>query len=95
MNGEDMQDAGISQGTIVDITSHFKGKTRNSKSWRVVQYDIPRGNVATYFTEANSLVPLESVAEGSNTPTSKSVSVSVEPSSSKMKFWRKRLRHVA
>ena len=95
MNGEDMQDAGISQGTTVDITSHFKGKTRNSKSWRVVQYDIPRGNVATYFPEANSLVPLESVAEGSNTPTSKSVSVSIEPSSSKMKFWRKRLRHVA
>ena len=63
--------------------------------WRVVQYDIPRGNVATYFPEANSLVPLESVAVGSNTPTSKSVCVSVVPSSSKMKFWRKRLRQVA
>jgi molybdopterin-dependent oxidoreductase alpha subunit len=95
MNGEDMQDAGISQGTMVDITSHFNGTTRNSELWRVVQYDIPRGNVATYFPEANSLVPLESVAEGSNTPTSKSVCVSVVPSRSKMKFWRKRLRQVA
>ena len=95
MNGEDMQDNGISQGTIVDITSHFNGKTRNSKSWRVVQYDIPRGNVASYFPEANSLIPLESVADGSNTPTSKSVCVSVVPSGGKMKFWRKRLRHVA
>ncbi|SVA21150.1 uncharacterized protein METZ01_LOCUS74004, partial [marine metagenome] len=80
MNGEDMQDAGISQGTMVDIISHFNGKTRNSELWRVVQYDIPQGNVATYFPEANSLVPLESVAEGSNTPTSKSVCVSVVPS---------------
>jgi len=95
MNGEDMRDAGISQGTMVDITSHFKGKTRNSEMWRVVQYDIPQGNVATYFPEANSLIPLESVAVGSNTPTSKSVCVSVVPSSSKMKFWRNRLRQVA
>ena len=95
MNGEDMQDAGISQGTMVDIFSHFNGITRNSELWRVVQYDIPQGNVATYFPEANSLVPLESVAEGSNTPTSKSVCVSVVPSRSKMKFWRKHLRQVA
>ena len=95
MNGEDMQDAGISQGTMVDIISHFNGETRNSELWRVVQYDIPRGNVATYFPEANSLVPLESVADGSNTPTSKSVCVSVVPSRSKMKFWRKHLRQVA
>jgi molybdopterin-dependent oxidoreductase alpha subunit len=95
MNGEDMQGAGISQGTMVDITSHFNGTTRTSELWRVVQYDIPQGNVATYFPEANSLVPLESVAEVSNTPTSKSVCVSVVPSRSKMKFWRKRLRQVA
>ena len=91
MNGEDMQDTGISQGSIVDISSHFEGTTRNSELWRVVQYDIPRGNVATYFPEANSLIPLGSVAEGSNTPTSKSVSVSVVPSMSKMRFWRKQL----
>ena len=60
-----------------------------------MEYDIPTGNVATYFPEANSLVPLESVAEGSNTPTSKSVIVSVVPSASKMRFWRKQLRQVA
>ena len=95
MNGEDMQDTGISQGSMVDISSHFDGVTRNSELWRVVQYDIPRGNVATYFPEANSLVPLGSVAEGSNTPTSKSVSVSVVPSRSKMRFWRKQLRQAS
>jgi hypothetical protein len=35
------------------------------------------GNVATYFPEANVLVPLDSVAEGSNTPTSKSIDVTI------------------
>jgi len=95
MNGEDMEDAGISQGSTVDISSHFDGTTRESELWRVVQYDIPRGNVATYFPEANSLIPLGSVAEGSNTPTSKSICVSVAPSGSKMRFWRRQLRQVA
>ena len=95
MNGEDMEDAGISQGSMVDISSYFDGTTRDSELWRVVQYDIPRGNVATYFPEANSLIPLGSVAEGSNTPTSKSICVSVVPSGSKMRFWRRQLRQVA
>ena len=95
MNREDMQRSGIDQGTLVDITSHFEGSSLNSEKWRVVGYDIPSGNVATYFPEANSLIPLGSVAEGSNTPTSKSVIVSVVPSVSKMRFWRKQLRQVA
>ena len=95
MNGEDMKDAGISQGSMVDIASHFDGTTRESELWRVVQYDIPRGNVATYFPEANSLIPLGSVAEGSNTPTSKSICVSVVPSGSKMRFWRRQSHQVA
>ena len=95
MNGDDMEDVGISQGSMVDIYSHFDGTTRESKLWRVVQYDIPQGNVATYFPEANSLIPLGSVAEGSNTPTSKSICVRVVPSGSKMRFWRRRVRQVA
>ena len=95
MSREDMRNSGIDQGTLVDITSHFEGSSRCSRQWRVVEYDIPTGNVATYFPEANSLVPLESVADGSNTPTSKSVIVSVVPSASKMRFWRKQLRQVA
>jgi hypothetical protein len=39
---------------------------------------LPRGNCATYFPEANPLVPLDSTADRSNTPTSKSVIVRVE-----------------
>ena len=45
----------------------------------VVPFDLPRGNCATYFPEANPLVPLDSTADKSNTPTSKSVIVRVEP----------------
>jgi hypothetical protein len=36
--------------------------------------------VATYFPEANVLVPIDSVAEKSNTPTSKFVLVTIKPS---------------
>ena len=40
---------------------------------------IARGCAAAYFPETNVLVPLDSTAEVSNTPTSKSVVVRLEP----------------
>jgi anaerobic selenocysteine-containing dehydrogenase len=43
-----------------------------------VPFDIPEGNIATYFPEANTLVPITEVAEGSHTPISKSVIVRIE-----------------
>jgi hypothetical protein len=46
----------------------------------VTPFQIPRGCAATYFPEANVLVPVDSVAERSNTPTSKFVVISVSPS---------------
>ena len=52
-------------------------ETRMSAGWQLVAYDIPRGNVATYFPEANSLVPLDSTAADSNTPTSKWIIVTI------------------
>ena len=55
----------------MDIVSHFNSEERRSDGWQVVAYDIPRGNIATYFPEANVLVPLDSTAHKSNTPTSK------------------------
>ena len=45
----------------------------------MVSYDQPRGCAAAYYPETNPLVPLDSTAEGSNTPTSKSVIVRLEP----------------
>ncbi len=45
-----------------------------------VAYPIAAGTCAAYFPEANVLVPLDSVAEASNTPTSKSVVIRLERS---------------
>ncbi|HEX6624256.1 MAG TPA: hypothetical protein VF064_11125, partial [Pyrinomonadaceae bacterium] len=52
----------------------------------VVPYSIPRRCAATYFPEANPLVPVRSVADKSNTPASKSVVVSLSPSTEPLKF---------
>ena len=80
MNPKDISKNNLEKFQLVDITSHFNGKKRFSEKWFVVPYDIPQNNVATYFPESNSLIPLESVADKSNTPTSKSVVVTINKS---------------
>jgi anaerobic selenocysteine-containing dehydrogenase len=77
MNALDMAENGIKTRDTVHLSSHFNGTVRNSANWIVVAYDIPKGNMAAYFPEANELVPLDSVADLSNTPTSKWVVVSL------------------
>jgi molybdopterin-dependent oxidoreductase alpha subunit len=81
LNPEDMAEAGLQAGQLVDLTSHFKGRIRVAEYFLVRPFQIPRGCAATYFPEANVLVPIDSVAEHSNTPTSKFVVISVAPSS--------------
>ena len=71
MNALDMAEKGLKTRDVVNLCSHFKDTTRHSSNWIVVAYDIPKGNMAAYFPEANELVPLDSVADKSNTPTSK------------------------
>jgi molybdopterin-dependent oxidoreductase alpha subunit len=80
MNPDDMRDAGVIQGQWVDLTSHFRGERRHAPRFMVAPYDIPRRCTATYFPETNVLVPVDSVADVSNTPTSKSVVITVSPS---------------
>tara|TARA_B100000676_G_C18090439_1_gene859161 strand:- start:1492 stop:3816 length:2325 start_codon:yes stop_codon:yes gene_type:complete len=92
---EDMNNLGIKTGTMVDLISHFGDDSFFAPKWRVVEYEIPSGNIATYFPEANCLIPLNSVAEGSNTPTSKSVCVTVQPSSQNMRFWNSKATQAA
>jgi len=77
MNKSDMEENSWEEFDEVSITSKFDKKMVTSDRWRVVEYDIPRGTVATYFPEANVLIPLNSVADKSNTPTSKSVIVNI------------------
>jgi molybdopterin-dependent oxidoreductase alpha subunit len=80
LNRDDITAAGLSEGELVDLTSHFEGAERVARRFMVVPYSIPRRCAATYFPETNVLVPLRSVAEKSNTPASKSVVISIRPS---------------
>ena len=80
MNPEDVREAGLQQGQFVDLTSHFEGEERVARHFMVAPFAIPRGCTATYFPEANVLVPINSTADRSNTPTSKSVIISIAPS---------------
>lgn len=79
MNEADMTEAGLKTGDQVDLTSTYDDEVRRAPLFLVVPYPIPRGNVATYFPEANPLVPITRTARGSNTPISKSVRVKVLP----------------
>jgi len=79
LNRDDIQASGLAEGQIVDLISHFENEERFGRRFMVVGYDIPPRCAATYFPEANVLVPLRSVAEKSNTPTSKSVVISIKP----------------
>lgn len=77
MNALDMAERGWKNRQMVSITSHFEGETRTADGWQLVAYEIPRKNIATYFPEANILVPLRSTAKDSNTPTSKWIKVTL------------------
>ena len=79
LNEVDMTELGLAAGQVVDLTSHWNGRTRVARRFVVVPYPIPRRCAATYFPEANVLVPIDSVAERSNTPTSKFVVITVAP----------------
>ncbi|KAF1042495.1 FdhF/YdeP family oxidoreductase [Xylophilus sp.] len=77
---EDIRDLGMKAGDWVDIkTVWTDGVERRANRFKLVAYDIPRGNIAAYYPETNPLVPLDSVAETSNTPTSKYIPVILVP----------------
>lgn len=79
MNKDDIAKHNLKQGEVVDITSYFEGETRRAESFIVVEYPIPKDCCATYFPEANPLIPLKSYAEKSKCPTSKLTIVTVAP----------------
>ena len=81
LHSEDMAEANLKPQQLVDLTSHFEGETRVAAGFRAVPYDLPRHCAATYFPEANALVPVGSVADRSQTPTYKSVVITLSPAS--------------
>ncbi len=86
MNADDVRELGLRPGQVVDLTSHFRGERRVARRFIVLSYPIPRRCAATYYPEANVLVPIDSVAERSNTPTSKFVVITVSPSDHQGRF---------
>jgi molybdopterin-dependent oxidoreductase alpha subunit len=80
LNQVDIEALGLAAGQIVDLHSHHQGETRTAARFKIVPYPIPRRCAATYFPEANVLVPLGAYAEKSRTPASKSVVISVTAS---------------
>ncbi|WP_249161446.1 FdhF/YdeP family oxidoreductase [Actinospica acidithermotolerans] len=80
VNPEDLAELGLSDGQSVDLVSSWSdGLTRRAAAFRIVSYATAKGCAAAYFPETNVLVPLDSTADTSNTPTSKSVVVRLEP----------------
>jgi formate dehydrogenase major subunit len=74
VNPEDMPALGVRDGDVVDLLGIADdGVQRRADRFRVVAYPTARGCAAAYFPEANALVPLDSQAEESGTPASKSV----------------------
>jgi molybdopterin-dependent oxidoreductase alpha subunit len=80
LNPRDLAELGAKPGGRIDVTSHWHDGERHLNGFRAIPYDMPRGMAAAYFPEANVLVPVGHVAEGSNTPASKSIEVSIHPS---------------
>ena len=81
LHPDDMKSRGISPVSFVDITSHWEDGERKAEQFYAIPYDIPAGTAAAYFPEANVLIPVNSTALISNTPTSKSIEISIHSSS--------------
>ncbi|MCE2787936.1 MAG: FdhF/YdeP family oxidoreductase [Bacteroidota bacterium] len=77
MNEKDMVRHNLQAGDIVDLYNYHDGIERVARKFIVVAFNIPEQCTATYFPETNVLVPINSVADKSNTPTSKFVVLKV------------------
>lgn len=81
INADDIKDLGMRAGDWVDITSLYIDEAggdveqRHAERFLLVEYDIPRGCLASYYPETNPLVPLQSFSVTARTPTSKSIPV--------------------
>jgi molybdopterin-dependent oxidoreductase alpha subunit len=77
MNENDLTTAGLKPLQVVNLYSEYKEIRREAHKFIVLPYDIAQGCVATYFPEANNLIPFDEFAEKSHTPISKSVVVRI------------------
>ncbi len=73
MNIKDITRLGYKPGDVVDLYNYHGGKERVAHKFIIIEFSTPEQCVATYFPETNVLVPIDSTADKSNTPTSKFV----------------------
>ncbi|MFI8868291.1 FdhF/YdeP family oxidoreductase [Streptomyces sp. NBC_01685] len=79
VNPEDLAELGLSAGQQVDLVGVWRDAAeRRAEGFEVVAYPTSRGSAAAYYPETQVLVPLDSVADISNQPTSKAVLVRLE-----------------
>ena len=78
MNENDMKNLSLDKLDIVNLVSKYDNIERKALNFLVVPYNIPQGNLASYFPETNVLVPYNHFADKSHTPISKSIIVEIE-----------------
>lgn len=79
VNPQDLKSLGLTDGDRVDLVSVWRDDVeRRAEDFRVVAYPTAVGCAAAYYPETNVLVPLDSVADVSNTPTSKGITVRLD-----------------
>lgn len=80
VNPADLTAPGLAGGGRVDLVSVWEdGVERRAEGFQVVPYPASPGSAAAYYPETQVLVPLDSVADIRNQPTSKGILVRLEP----------------
>lgn len=78
MNQQDMNQHNLQRGDVVDLSNNDDDRERVARRFIVIPFAIPVGCTATYFPETNVLVPINSIADKSKTPTSKLVVIKIK-----------------
>jgi len=78
INPDDILRAGLSEGQVVDLVSDARdGMERVRRGVTVTPFDLPDGCLATYYPEANPLMPLSHHDIESKTPAAKAIPVRI------------------
>jgi molybdopterin-dependent oxidoreductase alpha subunit len=78
MSPKDLDEYHLSARQVVNLLSEYDGVQRKAEQFIIVPFDVPQGCVATYFPEANVLIPVDQFADLSQTPISKSVRIRIQ-----------------
>jgi len=78
INPRDIERAGLREGQVVTLVGDAEdGKERLRPGVKVTPFDLPDGCIATYYPEANPLLPLSHHDGPSKTPAAKAIPVRI------------------